>query len=431
MNWKEHFKFLENKKISWILTISLLLLILFLGIQIRVSGLSNLVDPTTGDYTPLALDPYYFLRVSETLVENGGALPEVDEMRYPSLESGWTNEILPQSTVIIYKIMKIFNPETTLRYANVLNPVIFFGLGLVVFFFLVNLLVKNKTVALSATFILSIIPPYLYRTLVGFSDHESIGMFGFFLAIFIFSLGLYCLEKRKSSFKIPLILGVLAGISTMFAIAAWGGGAKFLFMILPVAFFADWIIKKDYSTSGNYLTFYSFWILGILISAKFFGYEIIQIVKTYMLNSFGLLTFVVLLYLLFELLNFKFKLINKKYSKYHELIILGTIFILGGILYQLVIGDTWKLIEMLISRIISPFETARVGATVAENRQPYLNNLVSQVGKTVFYTFLIGCLFVGLKISQGIKNKKLGILFFISFVLFITGSFFLRISPNS
>ncbi len=72
MNWKEHFKFLENKKISWILTISLLLLILFLGIQIRVSGLSNLVDPTTGDYTPLALDPYYFLRVSETLVENGG-----------------------------------------------------------------------------------------------------------------------------------------------------------------------------------------------------------------------------------------------------------------------------------------------------------------------------------------------------------------------
>ena len=100
----------------------LLLLILFLGIQIRVSGLSNLVDPTTGDYTPLALDPYYFLRVSETLLENEGVLPEIDKMRYPSLKSGWTQEILPQSTLFIYKIMK------TLGGAKVIGPLLI-GLG--------------------------------------------------------------------------------------------------------------------------------------------------------------------------------------------------------------------------------------------------------------------------------------------------------------
>lgn len=431
MNWKEHFKFLENKKMSWILTISLLLLILFLGIQIRVSGLNNLIDPTTGDYTPLALDPYYFLRVSETLLENKGVLPEVDEMRYPFLKSGWTQEILPQSTVIIYKIMKTFNPETTLRYANVLNPVIFFGLGLIIFFFLVNLLVKNRAVALSATFILSIIPPYLYRTLAGFSDHESIGMFGFFLAILMFSLGLYYLEKRKSSLKISLIFGFVAGIATMFAIASWGGGAKFLFMIIPVAFFADWFIKKNYYSSRNYLVFYSLWILGILVSANFFGFGILQVAKTYMLNSFGLLTFVVLLYLLFEMINYKFKLIGKKYSKYHELIILGAIIIFGSILYQLLIGNIFNLIYDLVLKIVSPFGTGRVGLTVAENRQPYLDDLVSQVGKVFFYTFLAGCFLIGLKISQGIKSKKIGILFFSSFVFFVLGILFSRISPES
>jgi asparagine N-glycosylation enzyme membrane subunit Stt3 len=247
----------------------------------------------------------------------------------------------------------------------------------------------------------------------------------------MFFMGLFYLEKRKSSLKISLIFGFLAGIFTMFAIAAWGGGAKFLFMIFPVAFFADWIIKKNYSSSKNYFSFYSLWILGILISAKFFGFGIFQIAKNYMLNSFGILTFVVLMYLFFEMLNYRFKIIDDKYSKYHELIIIGAIILAGSVLYQLFIGSIFNLIYDLILKIVSPFGTGRVGLTVAENKQPYLNDLISQVGKVFFYTFLVGCSFVGLKISQGIKNKKLGALFFVSFSFFILGILFSRISPDS
>ena len=81
---------ISNKKFQWGATIALFLIVLFVGINIRIQPIvnGNLIDPTTGDYTPLALDPYYFLRVSETLIANDGVLPEFDKMHYPALDSG-------------------------------------------------------------------------------------------------------------------------------------------------------------------------------------------------------------------------------------------------------------------------------------------------------------------------------------------------------
>jgi len=227
------FGFLKQKKVLNILILILFLSTLFVGIQIRTQNLPNLIDSTTGNYIPLALDPFYFLRISETLVENGGILPEVDNMRYQALSASWSNEILPHATVAIYNIMNLFENSSTLAFANVLNPVIFFALGLILFFFLCWKLSNNKWIALIGSFILAIIPPYLYRTLAGFSDHESIGMFGFFLALLLFSLGLLYLENKKTTYWKSSMFGLVSGIAAMFAISAWGGGAKFLFMILP------------------------------------------------------------------------------------------------------------------------------------------------------------------------------------------------------
>jgi len=201
--YEEEFKsvidFFKNKKVENILVILLFLATLFVGVNIRVQPIvnGNLIDKTTGNYTPLALDPYYFLRVSEILIENHGHLPAVDVMRYGGLNPGWTNEILPKATVVIYDIMKLFNHNATLSLADVLNPVVFFALGLIIFFLLVWILSKNKWVAALSSIILTVIPPYLYRTLAGFSDHDSIGMFGFFLALLAFSLGMFYLERKK------------------------------------------------------------------------------------------------------------------------------------------------------------------------------------------------------------------------------------------
>jgi asparagine N-glycosylation enzyme membrane subunit Stt3 len=422
--------FLKQKKIANILLIILFLITLFVGVQIRVQNLPNLIDVTTEDYVPLALDPYYFLRISETLVQNNGILPEIDSMRYLALSPGWSPEILPQTTVMIYRTMQIFNSSTTLSYANVLNPVIFFALGLILFFFLCWKLSKNKWIALIASFILTVIPPYLYRTLAGFSDHESIGMFAFFLALLLFSLGLLYLEKGKTTYWKSSVFGFISGIAAMIAIASWGGGARFLFMILPLSFLIIWFTKKEKSLL-DYVLFYSLWVVGILFSSSFFNYKILDVIRGYFLSSAGILTLFVLGYSIVNFLLLRAKKLPSKISKYKTVTSFSLVVVLGLICYQIFIGSSWDLIINLFNKIIYPFGTSRIGLTVAENKQPYLNDWIAQTSKLIFYTFLAGCFIVGAKLAKGIQIKKYRTLFVGSFAFFVCGILFSRISVAS
>ncbi len=424
------FDFFKSKKVQNILLVVLLLLTIFVGAYIRVQSLPNLKDSTTGDYTPLALDPYYFLRVSETLIANDGNLPETDIMRYPALNAPWTSELIPHSTVLIYKIIKIFNPDASVRFANVINPVIFFILGLIAFFFLVYVLTKSKWIALVSSAILTVIPPYLYRTLAGFSDHESIGMFGFFLAILFFSMGMLYLEKRKVTSIKSILIGLISGLATAFSIVSWGGGAKFLFMILPLAFIIIWLTKKE-KNKLNYIYLYTTWIIGTLIGALIFGQEISSILKSYMIASTSILTFFNLGYIFLDFISSKYKLLEKRFFKHKKLIIAAVTITIGAIFYQIFAGDFFSLSKVILDRIISPFGTARIAVTVAENKQPYLVDWINQIGTFIFYAFLLGCLIVGKKISNGIKEKKLRPLFTFSFAFLIFGILYSRISSAS
>ena len=419
-------KFLKDKKVQNIILIVLLLATVFLGAYIRLQDLPNLKDSTTGDYTPLALDPYYFLRVSETM--HAGPLPTIDPLRYPGLNPGWTTELNPKATLIVHQVTSIFSPHSTLRFANVINPVVFFVLGIIVFFFLIFLLSRSKWVALIATGVLSVIPPYLYRTLAGFSDHESLGMFGFFLALLAFSYAITLLEKKKSNPLKSTTIGILSGIFTMLAIAGWGGGARFLFMILPLAFIVIWLMKKD-KNEKNSIIFYSSWVLGVLLSSYLFGYTPTGVLFNFMTSPSGFLSIFVLGYILVDFLFKKYKL--QKNSKFKELINIGVVIVLGGILYQLFVGNVFSLITNVLGALINPFGTERVTLTVAENAQPYLNDWIGQIGSFAFYLFLIGCFIIGGKVAKGIKIKKLRYLFTISFAVFVLGILFSRISSTS
>ena len=157
----------------------------------------HLKDATTGKYIPLALDPFYFLRIAETISEQG-ELPAYDAMRAPSIHVGFSNQIMPQAVIFLREIASIFDKDVTLQFIDVISPVIFFALALVVFFFLIYVLTKSKTTALLSSAFLAIIPAYLYRTLAGFSDHESIGMLAFFLTLLCYGLALKFLDKAKT-----------------------------------------------------------------------------------------------------------------------------------------------------------------------------------------------------------------------------------------
>src|SRR6056297_1192946 len=418
--YKESKKFLQNKTVQNTIVIILFLAILILGTTIRIQPIKtgNLIDETTGDYTPLAFDPYYFLRISETLLEIGGNLPEIDSMRSPHLGVTWHNEILPDTTVLIYKTIKPFNPEATLNFANVLNPVIFFVLGLIAFFILSWILTKNKWIALIASTILTLIPPYLYRTLAGFSDHESIGMFGFFLALMFFSIGLFYLDKKKPSPYKSGALGLAAGLMTVFSIATWGGVANFLFLIFPLAFLIRWFVRENKSMWESVL-FYGLWIVGIIFFGPLFGYESMFLIKRYMLSSSGLLTLFALGFTLIESAILKFKEIPKLLKKHSFVSSIVLVLVLGGIVYQIFVGNFFSLILALVEKIIYPFGTGRVGLTVAENKQPFLSDWMGQIGKFMFYTMFFGTILIGGKLASGIKKKNFRYLFTGAFAFFI------------
>jgi asparagine N-glycosylation enzyme membrane subunit Stt3 len=422
--------FLSNKKVQNILVIVLFLSVLVFGAYIRIQSLPNLTDPTTGDYTPLDLDSYYFLRHSQTLLENNFQYPEVDTMRHNFLNTPYSSETMPHAVVILYKIIQIFDDSKTIMFANVISPLIFFLLGLIAFFFLVYVITKNKWIALVSSFVVSLVPTYLARTLVGSSDHDSFGMLGLFLVLLVFYYFLSKLQEKNHKNIYAILFGLISGFFAMFSISAWGGSGTYIFMIIPLTFLINWLINKK-SNNLNNILFYASFILGTLFSTLLFGYDTFGLLKGYMLSPSSLFTFIALLFVIFEFSILKLKKINKKIKENAKVASLILTVILGTLFYQIFVGHVFEMILVFLKKVITPFGTARVALTVAENAQPYLNDLIGQLGMTVFYTFVLGVAIFGFKIAEGIKEKKFKNLFTVSYLFFIFGLLFTRISPTS
>ena len=433
--------FFKNKKVQNILIIILLLLIIIFGVWIRTQNIVLLVDQTTGKYIPIALDPFYFLRMAETIVEQGG-LPAVDLMRYPSVGLGFTHEILPQTVVLLYKMINIFDKEITLQFVDIISPVIFFGLGLLVFFFLIYFLTKSKITALISSTFLAFIPTYLYRTMAGFSDHEALGMFAFFLVLLGYGLSLKFLEKegKKDIIKV-IFFGLLVGFLSAFSVASWGGGANFIFMIIPLSFGLFWLIKSQNleETSKKYLRnlliFYLSWFVFSILSGLIYGFSFMEMVGRVLLRSSSLISGIVLLFVLvdFSLIRFKNKIKFIKKEKLEKYRVLYSLLIVAliGLIFLIFQGSLSSFISDIFDRFIHPFGAGRTGLTVAENKPPFLEDWIGQIGKIFFWFFYLGMLFVGFNISKGIGKKKNKILFSLFWIVMISGILFSRISPNS
>jgi len=435
-------KLLSNKKFWNILFIVLFLAILLTGSWMRVQNLPLLVDSTTGEYIPTALDPFYFLRLSETIIDQG-SLPEYDEFRKP-FNVPFSKEILPRAVVSIFTIWKIFDGEITIQYINVISPVIFFIFGLIAFFFLVYFLTKSKLAALISSAFLAVIPSYLYRTAAGFSDHESIGMFAFFLALLTYTLAMKFLDKehpRKNLLFQAALFGILVGLATSFTIASWGGVASLLFVIIPFSFGLFWLIKsqensQEYFSKINfksYLSFYVSWIVFTILSAVFFyGHGFRDTLSKVALGSTSILTGALLLFMMidFALLN-KRNLLKGNIRKYRVAVSLVGSMVLGILIFALIGNNSFSIISGFIGRLLHPFGLDRISLTVAENRQPFLNDWINQTSKIFFWLFFGGLVTLGLNMAGTMRKQKDKILFSLLWILFIFGILFSRISASS
>ncbi len=429
MDKEEIVGFLKNKKYQWIAVFLILFIVLTMSSSIRLSNMSLLVDSTTGAHIPIALDPYYFLRVAETIVHNNGTLPAVDMMRSPSMNTSWPREILSRSIADIYYVTKLFNPNTTIQYVDVISPVIFYIIGLIIFFFLAYAISKNNGVAILSTTFLAFAPSYLYRTMAGFADHDSLGMVAVFSFFLVYTLALKNFEKN---WKNTIIYSLLSGFMIAFVLATWGGAVTFILITMPFAFFLYWFFAKNDDIKT--IAFYFLLIVSASLSSVIFGFPATDIVNRFT-SSYGLLTPFVFVFILIDFGLSRIKNLKKiQLKKYRPLYSLGATTILGIVGLEVLHKSIFKIIMTIWAKLLNPFGNlggGRLGATVAENSQPYLINWISQSGKVVFWLFVLGVFIVGIEFALKIKSKKHRSLFILSWMAAVSGVLFSRISSSS
>jgi len=433
----------DTKKFTNILLIILMLALLIGGSWIRLQNMPLLKDQTTGEYIPLALDPFYFLRIAQTMISPDG-LPSYDNMRYPSAHIPFISEILPETLVFMYKIAHTFSSEVTIQYIGVIYPVIFYILGLIAFYFLVFLLTKSKLTSALSSIFLAFIPSYLYRTMAGFADHEAIGMFAFFITLAVYTLGINYLEKEnkdKNSYLKVLFFAILTGFLSLFTIASWGGVSNFIFMIIPLSFFLIWIIKfksiEDINKKllNNYFIFYVIWFIFSIVITSVYSGSLSSAILKISFSGGSILNGFVFLFLISEYLIINFwKNLPRQiidHRKYHILFSTVLAVILAIFAIQLTGNNMISFISNLVDKLIHPFGTARTSLTVAENKQPYLLDWISDIGKYFFWVFFTGIVLFGARLSSMLSTKKEKITFTFIWIILISGIIFSRISQNS
>ena len=444
----------SNRKYQWIATIVVLFVILMMSSSIRVSNWDLLTDHTTGEKIPIALDPYYFLRVSETIVESDGALPEFDEMRHVAgSETAWHPEIMPQIVVWMWKASSVFG-DYSLREVNVFSPVLFFGIGLILFFILVYVLTKSKFAGVLASAFLAFTPAYLYRTMAGFSDHEAIGMIGFFAAMVGFILALKYLEKSEGKNIIGAgVWGGVVGLLTALTISFWGGVSTFLFMIVPIGFLIFWVLGTKDKKSGlrdSGILFYGSWMILTVLFAVVLGQDVMRVVGRF-ISSNGIISAAVFGFIILDRLlmfvgsrwlvapsqiqnqNWLRQTFGGRWSGKYRLGYVALLLVIAGIVVLPFLGKNFfGLVWETLNRLLNPlWGSSRLDTTVAENAQPYLSSWIDTVGKPMFVLFVAGLVAIAINFSEKIKNLKGKVLMIVGFIFLASGILFSRISPTS
>jgi len=415
--------FLKDKK-DYIVYL-LLALIIWFGVKIRLSNLPLLKDVTTGKFIPLALDPYVFLRYAKYIVENGN-LFSVDTMRYAPLGLATikANPILPYTIAYLYRFISIFNSSITIEQADILYPVIFFALGLVVFFLLVRRLFDNKVALLSTAF-LAVVPTFLYRTIAGFSDKEALGIFLMFLSLY-----LYVVAWQSSNVRKSMLFGVLTGIATGLMTLAWGG-SQFVFLLISIFVFAELLInklsKKDFYVFALWLLFATFILVQFQFGWANFSGLIFHSFTT------GIAYFVLLIGLIRFYVQKKLKFLRNLEAKLPPgvaSVLLAMVFVI--IISTIFFGPSFipQRVGQFTDQLIHPFGTGRLTLTVAESHQPFFDpDWKNSFGWPFFWLFFFGSVLLFYNLIKPIKQYKWKLT--ILYVLFLSGFIFSRYSSSS
>jgi asparagine N-glycosylation enzyme membrane subunit Stt3 len=418
-----------KKNWFWIFIIVLLAVILVFNVVLRTQNVSQLKDVTTNQYTlGPDLDPFLYLRLAKDIA--AGKLQDPDMMVQAPL--GYTSyakmDMMPHSIVFIYKILSLFGSgeKSSIEFAAVIAPVIFFTLSIIVFFLFIFFVFsfnmgkkKSAIIALIASLLYVVMPEMLHRTVAGIPEIESLGMLWFWSAFLFFTLA-----WKSNKLKSQIIMGVISGIFTGFMIFTWGG-FRYIFMAISLATFLIFFFNKD--KKKNLLLFSSWFIPAIIIYSLKIGF--IPSIKSLTDGTFA---FAIFLLLIIDqvIFNTKLKSIKEKIKLPESIITLIVVAILG-ILLLLVFNPSFlgNIFSGIFGGLLHPFGEGRIGLTVAENNAPYFSQ-VSGSFSWIFWFFFFGLILLFYFAVKNFDQKKRW-WFFALFIIFLVTFIFSRISSSS
>ncbi|UCG00507.1 MAG: glycosyltransferase family 39 protein [Candidatus Heimdallarchaeota archaeon] len=185
-----------------------------------------------------ANDPYSQLRAAMYIEENGLAafLSWVDPQTwYPEGRFWGKNQYIgtPLSAVLIHQLTSFLGLDISLMVICYYQPALMGALTCVAMYFLGKEL-GNKKIGILAALFLAISPGHLQRTVVGFFDHESLG-----ILFLILTLYFYARSLRTGSLSSTMLAGICLGILS----ASWGA-ATYVFNLLALHAFVMLLLRK-------------------------------------------------------------------------------------------------------------------------------------------------------------------------------------------
>jgi dolichyl-diphosphooligosaccharide--protein glycosyltransferase len=160
---------------------------------------------------------------------------------------------VPFTCALMYMSLSAIGIHVDLMWLCVIFPPIFGALGVAATYFL-GKEVANKEVGLFAAFFMAIIPAYTQRTIAGFFDTETTGIFAAILTLYFF-----CRSLRKGSIG----SAVLAGLAMAYLCLSW---SVYMYVFELLAIFAlVMVLLRRYSR--RLLAAYSGTVMGGLMLA--------------------------------------------------------------------------------------------------------------------------------------------------------------------
>ncbi len=404
---------------------ALLIIVILVTFSMRMMPIKNLRDVTTNQYIPAEPDSFIILYYAEYILEHG-EIPTVDNLRY--YPTGFLNVeeffVLPHFIFYLYKILSFFNSSITIQYADLLYPPLTFAISLIFFFLFVSRLF-NRNVGLISTAYLSVSSLYLYRTTAGFSDKESLALMFLYIALYYFTLS-WTTENLKKA----LFFSLIAGGFTALVGLTWGGVqfAYFsigLFVLLQI-FLGTFQTKEILAFIIWFLT--SYLVLFAYFPEKFGVYNLIAN-PSYIPSTVAFIVAALLLYFQHRAKHpFLQKLAERKHLGLAGILVT---LLAGFLFFLLFFGPSYIVTRMndLIVSLTNPFTATRWAKTVAESRQPYLVDIINDIGKLFFAIFFAGLIVMVYQCFKSVKEHKIKFTFVFSFLFFAI--LFNRYSSNS